>query len=167
MAENRKIHCFEPIYNENSKILILGTMPSVVSEKNGFYYSHPQNIFWHVLTEVLLEKEVPNNVADKKAMLIKYNIAMWDVLYSCEIKNSSDASIKKPTANELLPLIKKSSISAVFTTGKTASKLYRQLCYEKTGINSIYLPSTSPANRANFSYEQTVESYKILRKYLM
>ncbi len=167
MANNIKAHCFEPVYDQDSKILILGTIPSVMSEKKGFYYSHPQNLFWKVLTEVLEERGIPVRIEDKKSMLIKYNIAIWDVLYSCEIKNSSDASIKNPVTNDFIPMLHSSRISHIFTTGKTASKLYEKLCYEKTGIKNIYLPSTSPANRANFTYEQTVECYKVLRRYLL
>jgi hypoxanthine-DNA glycosylase len=161
-----KTHRFEPVYDKNSKILILGTIPSIMSEKRGFYYSHPQNLFWKVLVEVLEERAVPVSIEEKKSMLINYNIAVWDVLRSCEIKNSSDSSIKKPIANNFIPILQNSRISHIFTTGKTASKLYEKLCYEKTGIENIYLPSTSPANRANFTYEQIVECYKILREYL-
>lgn len=166
MTDNIKICYFEPVYSSESKILILGTMPSVMSVKNGFYYSHPQNIFWRVMTEVLSEEKAPQNVKEKKFMMLKHNIALWDVLYSCEIKNSSDASIKNPVANNLKPVIKNSKISAVFTTGKTADRLYNKLCYDKTGIKSINLPSTSPANRGNYNYGQTVEHYKVILNYL-
>jgi len=166
LTHNIKICYFEPIFNKDSKILILGTMPSVMSVKNGFYYSHPQNIFWKVLSTVLGEEKIPKNKSEKINMLKKHNIAIWDVLYSCEIKNSSDASIKNPVANDLTPIINTSNISAVFTTGKTATKLYDRLCYNKTGIKSIYLPSTSPANKANYTYEDIVEHYKKILDYL-
>lgn len=166
MTNNIKICSFEPVYNSDSKILILGTMPSVMSVKNGFYYSHPQNIFWRVMAEVLGEQKVPQSPEEKKFMMLKHDIALWDVLYSCEIKNSSDASIKSPVANDLEPIIKNSKISAVFTTGKTADRLFNKLCYNKTRIKSINLPSTSPANRGNYNYEQTVEHYKLILNYL-
>jgi len=166
LADNIKTCCFEPVYSSKSKILILGTMPSVMSVKNGFYYSHPQNIFWRVMTEVLNEHKVPQSPEEKKNMMLKHNIAIWDVLYSCEIKNSSDASIKNPVANNLELVIKNSKISTVFTTGKTADRLYNKLCYDKTGIKSINLPSTSPANRGNYNYDQTVAHYKVILNYL-
>lgn len=166
LTYNKKICYFEPVYNSESRILILGTMPSVASVKNGFYYSHPQNIFWRVMTEVLGEDKAPQNTEEKKSMMLKHNIALWDVLYSCEIRNSADASIRNPVANNLEPVIKNSKISEVFTTGKTADRLYNKLSCNITGIKSINLPSTSPANRGNYNYGQIVKHYKVILNYL-
>lgn len=158
-------HIFEPVYNKNSKILILGTMPSPKSRENGFYYSHPQNKFWSIVSDIL-EQPKPIDIEDKKTFLYKNNIALWDVLKSCSIKGADDNSIKNPVVNDFTEILKCANIKAIFTTGKKATSLYKKYCFESTNIESIYLPSTSPANCRNYNYNKLVEEYKIILKYL-
>ena len=150
-------HSFTPIYDEQSKILILGSIPSVVSRKYGFYYMNPQNRFWKVLSCVLKE-DFPITIEAKKQMLHKHHIALWDVLSSCEIEGSKDHSIQKPIPNDISSVLKKSQISFIYTTGKTAYQLYQKYCYPITKIEAIYLPSPSSANAVK-SLEQLVEIY--------
>ena len=116
-------HTIPPVFDANSRILILGTMPSPRSRAEGFFYGHPQNRFWRVLSAVL-EEPLPVSVAEKKAMLLRRGIALWDVLASCEIAGASDSSIRNPVLNDFAPIFSNADIKAVFTTGKTAAKLY-------------------------------------------
>lgn len=158
-------HELEPIYNKDSKILILGSIPSPKSREYGFYYAHPQNKFWKVLSEIF-NIEIKNDNDFKKEFLLKNKIALWDVIASCDIKGASDTSIKNVKVNDINKLIRNSKIDTIFTTGKRANDLYMKYCYCNTKIESIYLPSTSPANCANFSFEDLVSKYKIILKYL-
>ena len=138
-------HPLTPIYNKNSKVLILGTIPSIKSREIGFYYGNPKNRFWKTLSKVF-EEEVGESKREKINFLLKHNIALFDVLKSCDISSSSDNTIKNPIPNNLNKIIKNSNIKYIFTTGKKAYELYMKYCYEDTGIKAIYLPSTSPAN---------------------
>jgi len=158
--EEKIAHPLNPIYNSNSKILILGTMPSIKSRENKMYYSHPKNRFWIVLSS-LFNEVVPSTNKEKEDFLFKHNIALWDVLKSCKIKGSSDSSIKDPLVNDFNIILNKCNITAVFTTGKKATKLYKDL----TRKDSIYLPSTSPAN-CSLSLEELIKEYKIILNYL-
>ncbi len=162
LDENVK-HPLNPIYNQDSKILILGTMPSVASRKYGFYYGHPQNRFWKTLASVFSEI-FPKSISDKKNFVLRNNIALWDVIKSCNIHCSSDASIKNVIPNDINSLIKKTSITKIYCTGKKACSLYDFFIFQKTGIKSIYLPSTSAANRARWSDEKLIEAYKVIRE---
>ena len=153
-------HELSPIYNEFSRILILGTMPSVKSREVGFYYGHPKNRFWKVLEKVFEEQ-----IIDKKEFLLKHHIALWDVLSSCSIKGSSDASIKNAKPNKKEKILKETEIKAIFTTGKTAYKYYLKFFDEKIKLPVICLSSTSPAN-AKVSLEKLIEEYKIIKDYL-
>lgn len=157
-------HPLSPVFDDNSKVLILGTMPSPVSRKNGFYYSHPQNRFWKVLS-VLLDEKLPSDNEERTRLLLKHHIALWDVLASCSINGAQDSSIKDPIANDISSLLNRTSIKAVFTTGKTAARLYQKLCLPQTGIKAIALPSTSPANQ-RYSLEKLVGEYKVIINYL-
>ncbi len=157
-------HTFAPVFDSASRVLILGTMPSPVSRANGFYYSHPQNRFWHILAKLLLQP-VPGTPEEKRAFLLMHGIALWDVLASCEIEGASDASIQKPTANDLRVILARADIRALFTTGQKAFALYRRLCQPATGLDAIPLPSTSPAN-ARMSIEVLAESYRRILPYL-
>lgn len=155
-------HVLKPFYTKNSKILILGTMPSPKSREIGFYYGHPQNRFWKVLADIFNE-QFPVTIEDKKNLLTKYDIALWDVLASCNIEGASDSSIKNPIANDIETLVKKTKITKIFVTGKKAETLYNKLCFPKCHIPCTYLPSTSPAN-CSLSYEKLKEKYMILKK---
>lgn len=157
-------HEFGAFYDENSKILILGTIPSPKSREMGFYYGHPRNRFWKVLAQ-LLDEPFPETVDERKAMLKKHGIALWDVLASCEIHGAADSSIKDPVPNDMDVIFKAADIKAVFTTGTTATKLYMKHCYPVCGISATGLPSTSPANCA-CSYEKLVDAYSQILKYL-
>ncbi len=153
-------HTLKPIYDKNSKVLILGTMPSIKSRELNFYYAHPQNRFWRVLEKVFNIK-----IIDKEKFLLDYNIALWDVISSCEIKGSSDSSIKNVIPNDINSLIKKTNIKYIFTTGKTAYNLYNKYLYESTRINAICLPSPSPAN-AKMSFLELEDKYNKIKEML-
>ena len=158
------IHSIEPVFDAESRVLILGTMPSPKSREVQFYYGHPQNRFWRVLAAVLGE-EVPQSVPEKKAMLLRHRIALWDVLAECEITGASDSSIRNPVANDLSVVLDHAPVQAVFTTGATAWKLYTRLQKPHTGIEAVRLPSTSPANCAG-KMEALTEAYKAILPWL-
>lgn len=151
-------HELKPIYNKDSEILILGSIPSVKSRELGFYYMHPQNRFWHVLAAIYKE-DFPKTKEEKIEFLTRHKIALWDVLASCNITSSSDASIKNIKVNNIEKLIKETNIKKVYTTGKKAYDIYQKEIAKKTGIEAIYLPSTSPAN-ATFNTEKLINEYK-------
>jgi len=140
------IHPFEPIFDSNSTVLILGSLPSPAS-RNNYYYGHKQNCFWLVMAK-LFEVEKPETREEKRAFLLSKRIALWDVLHSCEIDGAEDSSIINPVPNKFQPILQNSRIKAIFTNGKKATELFQKLCAEEAGMNAIYLPSTSPANRA-------------------
>ena len=156
-------HELEPIYDKNSKILILGTMPSPKSRTLGFYYSHPQNRLWKVLSDVFQES-IPESGEGKELFLRSHNIAMWDVLKSCRIRGADDSTIMDPEPNEIDLILSMAEIRAIFTTGRKATELYQKLCFPITGRESIYLPSTSPANCRNYTYASLVEAYRVIKK---
>ena len=158
------IHSIEPVFDTESRVLILGTMPSPKSREVQFYYGHPQNRFWRVLAAVLGE-ELPQSVPEKKAMLQRHRIALWDVLAECEITGASDSSIRNPVANDLSVILDHAPVQAVFTTGATAWKLYTRLQKPHTGIEAVRLPSTSPANCA-VKMEALTEAYKAILPWL-
>ena len=159
-----QVHEFEPIYNEDSLILILGSFPSVKSRENHFYYGHPQNRFWKVLAQILA-CEVPQSVDEKKKMLRAHHIAVRDVIASCDITGSSDSSIRNVIANDLSSLVRGADIQCIFANGATAQKLYDKYAKDKTGMDIVGLPSTSPANAA-YSVEKLVANWKIIKPYL-
>ncbi len=162
MEHEFQSHTFEPIFNGKSKILILGTFPSVKSRENNFYYGHPQNRFWSVLAEIL-KTETPCSIVEKKKMLLENKIAIWDVVGSCEISNSSDMSIKNVVPNDISVILENSNIKTVYANGKTAEKLYNKYLLKETEKEIIPLPSTSPANAA-FSKERLVKAWEIIKE---
>lgn len=151
-------HTIAPFYNEDSEILILGSFPSVASREEGFYYAHKRNRFWKVLSSIFDEE-----ILDKKDFLTRHHLALFDVCASCEIKGSSDASIKEVVPNDLSEILKVSQIKVIFLNGETASKLYKKYMKD-ISIPTITLPSTSPAN-ATFSLEMLIEKYKIIKEF--
>ncbi|MBE6827476.1 MAG: DNA-deoxyinosine glycosylase [Ruminococcaceae bacterium] len=153
------VHNFEPVFSGDSKILILGSFPSVKSREQGFYYGHPRNRFWRVMAEICGE-DTPLSIEDKKKFLLNNKIALWDVIKSCEIENSSDASVRNVTANDIGIILDNSSVSRVFANGRLAGNLYNKYCLEKTGREITVLPSTSPANAA-YSFEELAAEWKI------
>lgn len=140
-------HPIKPIYNKNSRILILGSFPSVKSREEGFFYGHPQNRFWRVVAAVC-EEEVPLTVAEKKVFLLKNQIAVWDVIASCDIVGSSDSSIKNVVPNDLNMILEAAPIEEIFVNGKKAHQLYMKYIQPQIKREAICLPSTSPANAA-------------------
>ena len=158
------VHDFQPVFNKESKILMLGTMPSPKSREVGFYYGHPRNRFWKVVSDVCGE-EMPQTKGEKIAFALRNRIAVWDVLAGCEIKGAEDASIRNPVANDMDLILKNADIRAIFATGQKAAQLYKKYCQSKTGMDIICLPSTSPAN-CSVSYEKLFEAYEIILKYI-
>lgn len=142
---NTVVHPLKPIFDKDSRVLILGSMPSPKSRERGFYYMHPQNRFWRVLESVFGEK-IPDTNEGKTEWLLKHKIALWDVLKSCEIKSASDASIKNPTVNDFEIIFKTANIKRVFATGKKAAELYNKYSEWAKEYPIEALPSTSPAN---------------------
>ncbi|MBR2327483.1 MAG: DNA-deoxyinosine glycosylase [Clostridia bacterium] len=156
-----ELHNIPPVWDKNSKILILGSFPSVASREAEFFYAHPQNRFWRVLSSVLCEK-APETVEEKRKLLLSNGIALWDVIQSCEISGSSDSSIKNALPNDICLILKESKTTRIFTNGKTAHRLYERLIFPKTKIVDICLPSTSAANAA-VSLNGLIEAWRVIK----
>ena len=151
-------HTFEPVYNADTKILILGTFPSVKSREYGFYYGHPQNRFWRVLAEVT-GSPLPTDVEEKKSFLLQNKIGIWDVIKSCSIKGSDDSSITDVSANDFSKIFSETELSVVAANGAKAYELYNRYVFPSTQRKIVKLPSTSPANAA-WSLERLCAAYK-------
>ncbi len=151
-------HPFPPLYDENSRILILGSFPSVKSREQLFFYGHPQNRFWKIIAAVF-EKSVPQTIEEKKRFLLSNGIALWDVIASCEIEGSSDSSIKNVVPNDLSIILDNCDIKKIFVNGKAAEKYYKKYLRDSIGKDAVCLPSTSPANAA-WSVERLTEEWK-------
>ena len=156
------IHTISPVYDRDSKILILGSFPSVRSREEGFFYGHPQNRFWKV-TAAVFETEVPHTVPEKREFLLSKHIALWDVIASCDIEGSADSSIRNVVPNDLDVILGQTDIKAVFVNGKTADRYYRKYSEAKTGRPAICLPSTSPANAA-WTMERLIQAWGVIRE---
>ena len=165
MNAQQVIHPLAPVFDERSRVLILGTMPSPKSRETGFYYGHPQNRFWRVMAE-LLDEPFPASREERLALALRRHFALWDVRASCVIRGADDGSIREPEANDLSAVLSAAPIEAIFTTGTKAAALYRKLCLPKTGVEAIALPSTSAANCRFYSYEQLVKAYAAVKEYL-
>lgn len=155
------VHPFPPLYDKNSRILILGSFPSVKSREQRFFYGHPQNRFWRVVSGVL-GQDTPATVEEKKKFLFSNKIALWDVIASCEIEGSSDSSIKNAEANDLSEILSCADIERIFVNGKTAERYYNKYLREKTGRECTALPSTSPANAA-WSTERLINAWQVIK----
>ena len=155
-------HTFDVYYNSDSEILILGSMPSLKSREKGFYYMHPQNRFWKCLS-IVYKESIENTIDGKKKFLKRHKIALWDVIYSCDITGSSDSSIKNIVPNDIKWLIDTTDIKNIYVLGKKAYELYNKYCLENTGIEAIGLYSSSPAN-CRIKFEDLVENYKVINK---
>lgn len=160
---DRMIHPIPPLYNKDSKILILGSFPSVKSREGQFFYHHPQNRFWKVISTIY-EVPLPETIEEKRAMLLNCRIAVWDVIQSCEVTGSADSSIKNVIANDLSIILENADIHKIVVNGSTAFQLYMKYIFPKTGVEAIRLPSTSPANAAS-NLDKLAEAWSILRKY--
>ena len=156
-------HTIEPVYFKDSKVLILGSIPSVKSRELGFYYAHPKNRFWKTL-EVVFNEKIGDTKEEKIKFLKDHKIALFDVIKSCEINSSSDSSIKNAIPNDIASILKQTNIRTIFTTGKKSYELYMKYCYSSTKLEAIYLPSTSPANCPKDIEEKLKESYKLIKQ---
>lgn len=160
---NLVLHPFGPLYDENSRVLILGSFPSVKSREQQFFYGHPKNRFWPLLA-ALTGSEIPQTIEEKKQLTVKNGIALWDVIASCEIVGSSDSSIRNAKPNDITPILKNSGVQNIFTNGKTADSLYMRYIFPVTKIQSVCLPSTSPANAA-WNMERLLSAWQVIMKY--
>ena len=154
------IHPIPPVYNEHSRVLVLGSFPSVKSREQGFFYGHPQNRFWKVLS-ILGGCDVPTSIEEKRNLLLNMGIAVWDVIASCEIVGSSDSSIKNVQPNDLKSILDNSSVTKIYVNGKTAKKYYDKYLLKSTGVEAVCLPSTSPAN-AVYTLERLVAEWNVI-----
>lgn len=159
------IHSLDPIYDKFSKILILGSMPSIKSRELGFYYMNPRNRFWKTLSIVFQEK-IGTTKEEKIDFLYRHNIALFDVIKCCDIEASNDSSIKKVIPNDFSEIIENSKIEVIFCVGRKAFELYNKYCYTNTKIEAIYLPSTSPANCVKGIDDILVKEYSQIKNYV-
>jgi len=155
-------HTIAPVYDEHSRILILGSFPSVKSREQQFFYGHRQNRFWRVMAQVL-GCAVPESVEQKREMLLTHHVAVWDVIASCEIVGSSDASIRDVTPNDLSRILSHADIREIYTNGGKAYQLYQKYIFPVNGRKACLLPSTSPAN-AGYSLERLAEAWRVIRE---
>ena len=155
-------HPFPPLYNKDSKILILGSFPSEKSREQMFFYAHPQNRFWRVIASVF-ECDVPETIEEKKRVLLENNIALWDVIASCEITGSSDNSIKNVKVNDLSKILEEADIKKIFVNGRTAEKYFKKYIKAQINTDAVCLPSTSPANAA-WTIDKLTQKWKVIKR---
>lgn len=153
-------HAFAPVYDEHSRILILGTLPSVQSRAHNFYYGHPQNRFWKLIAR-LTQSPVPVTIEEKKNLLLANHIAIWDVILACDIIGSADSSIRNVVPTDLSCILQTADIRQIYANGATAARLYGRYQQKLTGRDIVALPSTSPANAA-FSLEKLCEKWQMI-----
>lgn len=158
------VHPLKPLYREDSKILILGSFPSVKTREYGFFYGHVQNRFWRVM-EVLFKEELSDDIDERKDFLLRHKIALYDSIYKCDIVGSSDASIKNVVPADLKRIIKEADIREVFLNGSTSYKYYKKYHEKKLKLEGVKLPSTSPAN-ARYRLDDLVNEWRVILKYL-
>ena len=160
---DRILHPISPLYNKESKVLVLGSFPSVKSREAQFFYHHPQNRFWKVISTIC-EETLPVTIEEKRELLLRNHIAVWDVIKSCEITGSADSSIKNVITNDLSEILHSAQINGMIANGNTAYQLYMKYIFPNTGIDIIRLPSTSPAN-ASCSVDRLVEEWSLIRTF--
>ena len=162
MTETFITHPIPPLFDSDSRVLILGSFPSVKSRESAFFYGHPQNRFWKVLSAVFGE-ECPQDIPSKREFILRNHLALWDVIYSCRITGSSDSSIRDVTASDLSVILDSAPIGRIYVNGKTAAKMYKKYTEPVVGRPAVCLPSTSPANAA-WSLERLTEAWSFVRK---
>ena len=162
MTESFITHPIPPLFDSDSRVLILGSFPSVKSRESAFFYGHPQNRFWKVLSAVF-EEECPQDIPSKREFILRNHLALWDVIYSCRITGSSDSSIRDVTASDLSVILDSAPIGRIYVNGKTAAKMYKKYTEPVVGRPAVCLPSTSPANAA-WSLERLTEAWSFVRK---
>jgi len=156
------VHPIPPFFDAESEILILGSFPSIKTRESGFFYGHPQNRFWKLMTEIFEEEKIPVSTEEKKALLARNHIALWDSIHSCDIVGSSDSSIKNAVPNDFCVILDTAKIRQIFTNGKKSHEIYRRYCFPQTGMEDICLPSTSPANAA-WTMEKLIKEWNRIR----
>lgn len=162
MREHQTIvHPLQPLFQADSKILILGSFPSIKTREYGFFYGHPQNRFWPLL-ERIFEESLGTDIEERREFLLRHHIAVYDVIYQCDIIGSSDSSIQNVVASDLSPIFKVADTKNIFCNGGTSYRYYRKYHEKKIGVESIQLPSTSPAN-ARFSIDDLYNQWKIIK----
>lgn len=154
------IHNIPPLYDSESRVLLLGSIPSPKSREVQFFYGHPQNRFWRVLAAVL-EEPLPQTIDEKLAMCLRHHVALWDTIARCEIAGASDTSIRNAVPNDIGRILRESKVERIFATGGKSAALYRKLIEPQTHVPITQLPSTSPANAA-WSLERLIDSYRII-----
>ncbi|NLP29663.1 MAG: DNA-deoxyinosine glycosylase [Clostridiales bacterium] len=160
MKLERHYHTIPPVFDENSRVLILGTFPSIKSREANFFYHHPQNRFWRVIAKLTGNIE-PKNIEEKRKLLLDNNIAVWDVIHSCRLKGSSDSSIRDVVPNDLSVILDHAPIENIFANGNKAYELYMRYSFDEIKRPIEKLPSTSPAN-ARWSFERLLEDWKVI-----
>ena len=156
------VHGFAPVYDARSRVLVLGTLPSVKSREENFYYGHARNRFWQVLAAVF-DASVPQSIEEKKALLLANGVALWDVVGQCDIRLSADSTIRNVAPNDPRPILAAAPIRAIFTNGSKAFDLYRRHLLPLTGIEAVRLPSTSPANAA-CGTEELIKAWGVIKR---
>ena len=154
------IHPFGPLYDEHSTILILGSLPSVKSREQNFFYGHPQNRFWPLLA-TLFGEAPPATVEEKKAMALRHHVALWDTIYACDIVGSSDSSIRNVVPTDLRPILEGSAVTRIFCNGATSGRYFQKYQAKTLGLGAQVLPSTSPANAA-WTFERLLEAWQVI-----
>ena len=161
-CSERILHPIPPTWNRESEILILGSFPSVKSREMAYFYGHPQNRFWKVMSS-LFEESILETAEGRRAFLLSHHIAAWDVIASCRITGSSDSSIRDAEVNDLRPILEGAPIRQIFTNGKTADRLYQRYTFPMTGRPAVCLPSTSPANAA-WNMDRLTEAWAVIKR---
>lgn len=162
MSETLNIkHPFPPLFDRSSKTLILGSFPSVKSREAMFFYGHPQNRFWRLIA-ALYGEEVPEDIEEKKSLILRNNLALWDSIQSCTITGSSDSSVKDVVPNDLSLILNNSRVDRIFCNGALSHKMYMKFIFPITNINAVKLPSTSPANAA-YSLDRLIDEWKVIK----
>ena len=156
----RILHPFPPLFDSESRTLILGSFPSVKSREAMFFYGHPQNRFWR-LTALLCHEDTPQTVEEKSSLILRHHLALWDSIRSCTITGSSDSSVRDVVPNDLRVIFDNSKTERVFCNGALSHKMYMKYIYPQTGVAAVKLPSTSPANAA-YSLERLAESWQVI-----
>ena len=156
------VHPFGPLYDADSEILILGSLPSVKSREQNFFYGHPQNRFWPLLAAVFGEP-APGSVGEKKALALRHHVALWDTIYSCDIVGSSDSSIRNVVPTDLREILAGSRVKRIFCNGATSGRYFQKYHAPALGMTATVLPSTSPANAA-WTMEKLMDAWSVVRR---
>ena len=161
-TEQRIRHPFGPLYDGNSRVLILGSFPSVKSREQNFFYGHPQNRFWKVIA-ALFDREVPVTIPEKKELILGHGRALWESIASCVITGSSDASIRDVRPNDLRIILDSSPIGKIYCNGRKSYEMYEKYILPEIGREAGCLPSTSPAN-AQWSLEKLIAAWEVIKE---